>query len=236
VESSNPAFRKNTFAFEASDVGTMTMSGAINKAGILFVLMMIGAAIGWNLENPIVMFGGAIGGMIAAFVTIFKRDLAAYTSPVYAFLEGCFLGSLSIIYEARYPGLAANAMTLTFGILGLMLLCYRLGILRATPMFTRTVVFATIGIGIVYLVDIVMSMFGANIGFIHSSGLVGIIGSVIIAGIASLNLILDFDMFEKAAAGRSPKYMEWYCGFALLVTLVWIYVEMLRLLSKLSKR
>ena len=236
MESSNPAFRKNTFAFEASDVGTMTMSGAINKAGILFVIMMVGAAIGWNLENPIVMFGGAIGGMIAAFATIFKRDLAAYTSPAYAFLEGCFLGSLSIMYETRYPGLAANAMTLTFGILGLMLLCYRLGILRATPMFTKTVVFATIGIGIVYLVDIVMSLFGASVGFIHSSGLVGIIASVVIAGIASLNLILDFDMFEKTAAGRAPKYMEWYCGFALLVTLVWIYVEMLRLLSKLSKR
>ena len=236
MESNNPAFRKNTFAFSASDTGLMTMSGAINKAGILFVILMIGAFVGWNLENPIVMFGGAIGGMIAAFVTIFKQHLAPYTSPAYAFLEGCFLGSLSIIYEMKYPGLAANAMTLTFGILGLMLLCYRLGLLRATPMFTKTIVFATIGIGIVYLVDIVMSFFGASVGFIHSSGPVGIIASVIIAGIASLNLILDFDLFEKAAAGRSPKYMEWYCGFALLVTLVWIYVEMLRLLSKLSKR
>jgi uncharacterized YccA/Bax inhibitor family protein len=236
LESNNPAFRKNTFAFEASDVGQMTMSGAINKAGFLFLILMAGAFIGWNLENPLVMFGGAIGGLIAAFVTIFKRELAPYTSPVYAFLEGCFLGSISIVYETRYPGLAANAMTLTFGILGLMLLCYRLGILRATPMFTRTVVFATIGIALVYVIDMVLSLFGTEIGFIHSTGLVGIIGSVIIAGVASLNLILDFDTFERAAAGRSPKYMEWYCGFALLLTLVWIYIEMLRLLSKLSKR
>ncbi len=167
MESNNPAFRKNTFAFERDDVGLMTMSGAINKAGILFLILMAGAFIGWNSANPVVMFGGAIGGLVAAFVTIFKPNLAPYTSPVYAFLEGCFLGALSIVYESRMPGVAANAMTLTFGILGLMLLCYRLGLLRATPMFVRVVTLATLGIALVYVVNLVMSFWGASIPFIH---------------------------------------------------------------------
>jgi uncharacterized YccA/Bax inhibitor family protein len=236
VESKNPALRRNTFTFVGEETGTMTMSGAINKAGILFIILMAGAAIGWNLESPILALAGGIGGMIAAYVTIFKRESAPYTAPVYAFLEGLFLGTFSILMETSHPGIAANAMTLTFGILGVMLLCYRVGLLRATPAFTRTVVFATLGITIVYLVDMVLGFFHMNVPFIHATGAVGIGVSLVISGIAALNLIIDFDVFERAAAGRAPKYMEWYCGFSLLVTLVWIYIEMLRLLSKLQKR
>ncbi len=236
MESKNPALRKSTFSFVGEEAGSMTMSGAINKAGILFVILMVGAAIGWNLENPLLMFVGAIGGLIAAMITIYKRESAPYTAPVYAFLEGLFLGSISIVYDSAHPGLAANAMTLTFGILGVMLFCYRVGLLRATPVFTRTVVLATMGIAIVYVVDLVMSLFHMNVPFIHDTGWLGIGVSLVISAVAAMNLILDFDVFERAAAGRAPKYMEWYCGFSLLVTLVWIYVEMLRLLSKLSKR
>jgi uncharacterized YccA/Bax inhibitor family protein len=236
LESRNPAFRKNTFTFADTESGSMTMSGAINKAGFLFVLLMIGAVIGWNLESALVMLVGGVGGMIAAFTAIFKRTTAPYTAPVYAVLEGLFLGSISIVYDTAHPGIAANAMTLTFGILGVMLLCYRLGVLRATPAFTRTVVFATIGIACVYVVDMLMGFFGHGVPFIHDTGWLGIGVSLVISGIAAMNLILDFDVFERAAAGRAPKYMEWYCGFSLLVTLVWIYVEMLRLLSKLSRR
>jgi uncharacterized YccA/Bax inhibitor family protein len=236
LESNNPAFRKNTFSFVGEDTNAMTMSGAINKSGILFVLLMIGAAIGWNLANPLVMIVCGIGGMIAAFVTIYKPTASPYLAPVYAVLEGLFLGSLSIFYDIKQPGIAANAMTLTFGILGVMLLCYRTGLLRATPRFKKAVVFATIGIMIVYLVDVGMSFFGGSVPMIHETGPVGIIISLVISGVASLNLILDFDLFEQQTRAGAPKFMEWYCGFSLLVTLVWIYVEMLRLLSKLSRR
>lgn len=236
MESNNPAFRKNTFTFVGEQTGAMTMSGAINKAGILFVLLMIGAAIGWNAESSLLMYVGAIGGLIAAFTIVYKRELAPYAAPVYAFIEGLFLGTISFMYEARQPGVAANAMTLTFGIMGVMLISYRLGLLRATPRFQKTVVFATMGIMLVYVANLVMSFFGTSIPMIHQSGLVGIGFSVVVSAVAALNLILDFDLFEQATKAGAPKYMEWYCGFSLLVTLVWIYVEMLRLLSKLSRR
>jgi uncharacterized YccA/Bax inhibitor family protein len=236
LESNNPAFRKNTFSFVGEEAGSMTMSGAINKTGILFVILMIGAAFGWSAESSLLLWGGMIAGLIAAFTIIYKRELAPYVAPIYAFAEGLFLGTLSVTYEAKYPGLAANAMTLTFGIMGVMLLCYRLGILKATPRFQKAVVIATMGIMVVYLVDFGMSFFSSGIPMIHQSGVLGIGISVVISGIAALNLILDFDLFEQATKSGAPKFMEWYCGFSLLVTLVWIYVEMLRLLSKLSRR
>lgn len=236
MESNNPAFRKSTFAFVGERTNTMTMSGAINKAGFLFILLMVGATIGWNMENMAIGLICAVGGMITAFVTIFKQHLAPITSPIYAILDGIFLGTISAVYEVSHPGLPANAMTLTFGILGLMLLCYRMGLLRATPMFTKAIVFSTCGIALVYLVNFVMSLMGHPMAMIHEGGTVGIIFSLIVTGVASMNLILDFDLFEKQTAAGAPKYMEWYCGFALLVTLVWIYIEMLRLLSKLSRR
>ncbi len=197
---------------------------------------MVFAAIGWNLENPIIGFGAGIVGFIAALFVIFKPQRSPMIAPFYAAVDGLFIGTISIFAESRLPGVAANAMTLTFGILGVMLIAYRTGLLRATPLFTKGVILATCGIGLVYLVSFIMSFFGGSIPMIHQSGTVGIIFSLICAGVASLNLILDFDLFERQTAAGAPKYMEWYCGFSLLVTVVWIYIEMLRLLSKLNRR
>lgn len=236
MESRNPAFRKDTFAFGLEDTSPMTMSGAINKSGLLFLILMTGAAVGWSLENLAIGVVAGLIGFAASFFVIFKPRQAAIGAPIYAALDGVFIGTISVFAENRVPGIAANAMTLTFGILALMLGAYRLKLLRATPMFTRAVVLATLGIALVYIVDLVMSFFGVQMAMIHQSGTVGILFSVIVAGVASLNLILDFDMFERQTAAGAPKYMEWYCGFSLLVTVVWIYVEMLRLLSKLSRR
>lgn len=237
MESRNPALRKGTFSFVGERTDALfTVAGGINKSGILFVILMIGAALGWTAKNPLLAMVGLVGSLGGYFFTIFKKELSAYSTPIYAFFEGLLLGTISIMYDNTHPGIAANAMTLTFGILALMLFCYRTGLLRATPVFTRTVIMATVGIAIVYVVDVVMSLFGMAVPMIHQTGPLGIGLSVLIAGVASLNLILDFAAFENAAQGRAPKYMEWYLGFALLLTLVWIYVEMLRLLSKLSRR
>ncbi len=236
MDSQNPAFRRNTFAFVGEDTSPMTIAGAINKSGILFLILMAGAAIGWNLENMIIGGVCALLGLGTSIYTIYKPQKAAIGAPLYAAFDGLFLGTISVFAEERLPGVAANAMTLTFGILALMLGCYRMGWLRATPRFTKAIVFATLGIAVVYVVDLVMMMFGTNMAMIHQATPVGIIFSLIIAGVASLNLILDFDLFERQTAAGAPKYMEWYCGFSLLVTVVWIYVEMLRLLSKLSRR
>jgi len=236
MESNNPALRRNAFSFAGEETGSMTLSGAINKSGILFLIMMAGAYVGWNLENMMLGLIGALAAFGISFFLIRSPQRAPTIAPIYAALDGLFIGTISVFAEARLPGIAANAMTLTFGILGVMLACYRMGILRATPQFTRVVVFATIGIAIVYLANFVMSLFGAQMAMINQASPVGIAFSLIIAGVASLNLILDFDLFERQTAAGAPKYMEWYCGFALLVTIVWIYVEMLRLLSKLNRR
>ena len=236
MESNNPAFRKNTFAFVRDDASPMTLSGAINKSGLLFLILMVFAAVGWSLESLFIGIAGAILGLITSLFVIYKPQKAAIGAPLYAAFDGLFIGTISVIAENSAPGVAANAMTLTFGIMALMLFSYRMGWLRATPLFTKAIVFATLGIGVVYLVNMIMMMFGSSMAMIHEAKPVGIAFSVIVAGVASLNLILDFDLFERQTALGAPKYMEWYCGFSLLVTVVWIYVEMLRLLSKLSRR
>lgn len=237
MESKNPSVRKNTFAFATDELaaGTMTMSGAINKSGFLLMILIASAALNWNLQSPILGIAGMILGLVAVIAIVMKRSLSPYLAPAYAALEGLSIGFISVIMDRAYPGIAANAMTLTFSVLGLMLFCYKMGILRATPAFQRVVVFATLGILVTYLVDLVMMFFGTRVPMIHESSPVGIAFSVIVVGVAALNLILDFDVFERHAE-RSPKYMEWYCGFSLLVTLVWLYIEMLRLLTKLNKR
>lgn len=237
METSNPSLQEKTFRYptDAYAEGTMTLSGAINKAGLLLVILCAGAAVAWNYPNPFFAMGGAIGGLICAMILIFKPNLAPTLAPVYAVCEGLTLGIVSLVAEQRYPGIAGNAMTLTFATLGLMLLCYRMGLLRATPVFQRVLLFATGAICITYFVDLIMGFFGHGIPMIHEGTTTGIVFSVIVVGIAALNLILDFDMFERQA-DRAPKYMEWYCGFALLVTLVWLYLEMVRLLMKTSNR
>jgi uncharacterized YccA/Bax inhibitor family protein len=179
---------------------------------------------------------GAIGGFITALITTFSPRRAAMTAPIYAVFEGLFLGAISAMFEAMYPGLVMRAVSLTFGVFFIMLLLYRSGTIRATEKF-RTVIFAaTGGIALVYLVSFIAGMFGANLGFMYGNGLVGIGFSLFVVVIAALNLILDFDMITQGANSYAPKYMEWYGAFGLMVTLIWLYLEMLRLLSKLSSR
>ncbi len=237
LNSNNPVARERTFQLAAADVdaGTMSLTGAINKTGILLVILVASSAFAWTQESPLLSLVGAIGGLIAAIVLIFNPRMAPWLAPTYAVLEGLLVGTASVFAERAYPGIPGNALALTFGTLGLMLFCYRTGILRATPLFQRVIIFSTFAIAITYVVDIVLMLFGMSVPMIHQSTPIGIGFSVITTGVAAMNLILDFDLFEKNAT-RSPRYMEWYCGFSLLVTLVWLYLEMLRLLGKLSKR
>ena len=223
----------------------MTLQGTVNKTGILLVLVVIGATYTWNLffqdGNPAavmpIAIGGAIGGLVFALITMFKKEWAGVTAPVYAVLEGLFLGGISAIFEAQFPGIVIQATGLTLGTLASLLLLYKLGIIKPTENFRLMIVSATMGIGILYLISFVMNMFGSGgIGFIHSNGLFGIGFSLFVVAIAALNLVLDFDFIEQGSEQGAPKYMEWFGAFALMVTLIWLYLEMLRLLSKLRSR
>ncbi|MCB8994563.1 MAG: Bax inhibitor-1/YccA family protein [Bacteroidales bacterium] len=243
--SSNPVLGKDIFRNVASSRtgdDVMTIQGTVNKTFILLALVMIGAGYTWKMmaeQNPamnIFLFGGAIGGFITALITIFKKTWAPYTAPLYAILEGLFLGGISAIFNASYPGIVIQAVALTFGTLFALLFAYKTGIIKVTKNFRLGVVAATGGIAIAYLFSFILGMFGVNIGFMHSNGTVGIIVSLVIVVVASLNLVLDFDFIETGANEGAPKYMEWYASFGLMVTLIWLYLEMLRLLSKLSSR
>ena len=244
--SGNPALRNAIFKNEGTAADqVMTLQGTVNKTGILLVLVVIGATYTWNLffqtgDAAAVMpiaIGGAIGGLIFALVTIFKKTWAGVTAPAYAVLEGLFLGGISAIFEAQYPGIVIQATGLTLGTLASLLLLYKLGIIKPTENFRLMIVSATMGIGLLYLVSFVMNMFGSTgIGFIHSNGLMGIGFSLFVVAIAALNLVLDFDFIEQGSEQGAPKYMEWFGAFALMVTLIWLYLEMLRLLSKLRSR
>ena len=244
--SGNPALRNSTFKNEGATVDqVMTLQGTVNKTGILLVLVVIGATYTWNLffqdGNPAavmpIAIGGAIGGLVFALITMFKKEWAGVTAPVYAVLEGLFLGGISAIFEAQFPGIVIQATGLTLGTLASLLLLYKLGIIKPTENFRLMVVSATMGIGVLYLISFVMNMFGSGgIGFIHSNGLFGIGFSLFVVAIAALNLVLDFDFIEQGSEQGAPKYMEWFGAFALMVTLIWLYLEMLRLLSKLRSR
>ena len=244
--SGNPSLNSTTFKNEGTAGDrVMTLQGTVNKTGILLALVVIGAAYTWNLffQNgdpaavmPIAI-GGAIGGLVFALITMFKKEWAGVTAPVYALLEGLFLGGISAIFESRFPGIVIQATGLTLGTLASLLLLYKLGIIKPTENFRLMVVSATMGIGVLYLISFVMNMFGSGgIGFIHSNGLFGIGFSLFVVAIAALNLVLDFDFIEQGSEQGAPKYMEWFGAFALMVTLIWLYLEMLRLLSKLRSR
>jgi len=239
--SGNPALKAGTFTgARALGAGAMTLEGAVNKTGIALVILIAAAALQWNgvfgAAMPLVTLVGVIGGFVVALVTAFKRVWAPMTTPLYAALEGLALGGISLVFEARYPGIVMNAVGLTFGTLAALLLAYRAGLVRATEKFKLGVFAATGGIALLYLVSMVMGFFGASIPFIHGSGPIGIGFSLVVVVIAALNLVLDFDFIERGAAAGAPKYMEWYAAFGLLVTLVWLYLEMLRLLAKLQDR
>ena len=234
--SGNPAFTRNFENAETfSQTERMTLDGAVNKTAILLALCFAGAFAGWNV--PALMAPGAIIGFVLALVTIFRSPAkAGSTAPFYAAFQGMALGGITVIAEMQYPGIGIQAIGLTFGILASLLLCYKSGIIKPTENFRLMVFSATMGIAILYLVSFIMSFFGSGIGFIHSNGLFGIGFSVFVVGIASLNLVLDFDFIEDGAEKGLPQYMEWYGAFSLMVTLVWLYIEILRLLMKLRSR
>ena len=250
MRSGNPVLGDNTFLDVGSgrvvnhDAGTMTVNGTVNRTGVLLLLLVCGAAFTWSKFTgpesmpavlPWLAMGG-IGGFIVAMITIFKKTWAPVTAPAYAVLEGLFLGGISASMEARFPGIVLQAVGLTFGTLAALLFAYRSGLIRATENFKLGVVAATGGICLLYLANIVMGFFGHSIGFIHESGWMGIGFSAVVVVVAALNLVLDFDFIEEGAAQGAPKYMEWYAAFGLMVTLVWLYLEMLRLLSKLQSK
>ena len=247
--SGNPMFRSNAFqpdaTFDETDsTQRMTLAGAINKTGILLVLCLVSAGYVWNQffqssEPPAVnglMMLGLLGGLAMAMVTIFKRQWAGLTAPAYALLQGLALGGISAMFELQYPGIVIQAVGLTFGTLAVLLLAYKTGLIKPTENFRLMIVAATGGIALLYLVSFVMGFFGSSVGFIHSNGLFGIGFSLFVVAIAALNLVLDFDFIEAGAEQGAPKHMEWYGAFSLMVTLVWLYLEILRLLAKLRSR
>jgi len=225
----------------------MTLNGTVNKTGILLVCAL--ATAGWTwfqfLQSRDLsdvapwMMVGVIGGLICAMVTIFKKEWAPVTAPAYALLEGLALGGISAMFELRYPGIAIQAVGLTFGTLFVLLLAYRSGLIRVTDKFRLGVVAATGGIAVFYLLEFVLGFFGVHFNGaygVNGSGMIGIGFSLLVVGIAALNLVLDFDFIEKGVQYGAPKYMEWYGAFGIMVTLIWLYLEMLRLLSKLNRR
>ena len=234
--SGNPAFTRN-FSSQSSSIPLaerMTLDGAVNKTGILLALCLAGAAVGWNI--PVLGLPAAILGFILAMVTIFRSPAkAGSTAPLYSLSQGIFLGAITMVFEAQYPGIAIQAIGLTFGILASLLFCYKSGIIKPTENFRLMIFSATAGIALLYLVSFIMSFFGSDIGFLHSNGPFGIAVSAGIVAIAALNLVLDFDFIEEGAEAGLPKYMEWYGAFSLMVTLIWLYMEILRLLSKLRR-
>jgi uncharacterized YccA/Bax inhibitor family protein len=241
---SNPALNSKTFSGLPAVAGeTMTISGTVNKAGILLLCVLATAAWTWNRfytdpasAGPLVI-GGAIGGFVVALVTIFKKEWAPVTSPIYALLEGLVLGGLSAVFEVRYPGIAVQAVALTLGVLIVMLLAYRTGMIRATARFKLGVIAATGGIALFYIASLILGFFGVRLvpaAFSSSPLAIGL--SVFVVIIASLNLVLDFDFIESGANAGAPKYMEWYGAFGLMVTLIWLYLEILRLLARVRGR
>lgn len=241
MRSSNPILNEKAFdSFSYLGSETMTVQGTVNKALIMFAILIAGAAFTWmNMGTPIafpLMIGGAIGGLILAIITIFKKEWSPKTAPIYAGLEGLFLGGISAFFEAMFPGIVIQAVSLTFGVFFCLLFCYKSGLIKATENFKLMVVSATGAIGLVYLLNMVMSFFGHGFGFIHEGSTFGIIFSLVVVAVAALNLVLDFDFIEQASEQGAPKYMEWFGAFGLMVTLIWLYLEMLKLLSKLQSR
>ena len=242
LRSGNPALNTKTFSgFDMTTGASMTIMGTVHKTALGLLLLMSTALFTWNMPagDPRatgLMIVGMIGGLIVAIVTIFKNHLAKYTVPAYALLEGLALGGISKFFEVMYPGIVNQAVMLTFGTLGALLLAYRSGLIKATENFKLGIVAATGGIVFVYLISWILSWFSVSIPLIHSNSNMGILFSIVVVVIAALNLVLDFDFIEEGSEKGAPKYMEWYGAFGLLVTLIWLYLEILRLLAKLSSR
>ena len=239
MRSGNPALNSNTFISAAQDgSGTMTIGGTVNKTAMSLLLLMASASYTWTNPSTGLMFLGIIGGLIMAIITIIKKTWAPYTVSGYALFEGLALGGISVFFEKQYPGIVSQAVFLTFGILAALLLAYKSGLIKPTENFKLGVCAATGGIAIMYLISFIMSMFGSGMSILspNNSSMLSIGISLFVVIIASLNLVLDFDFIEEGAEKGAPKYMEWYGAFGLLVTLIWLYLEILRLLAKLQSR
>lgn len=244
MRTGNPVLGETTFSeVRAANGATMTLQGTAQKTLLLLALAVVGASMLWSqvLAGDLAGAGPwALGGMLAslviAIVLRFKMHWAPALAPAYAVAEGLFLGAISGLMELRYPGIVMQAVLATGGTLLVLLLAYWTRLIKPTENFKLTLVAATGGIGIVYLVGMIGSFFGWQIPYIHESGAIGIGFSVFVVVIAALNLVLDFDYIENAAAAGAPKRMEWYAAFALLVTLAWTYIEILKLLAKLRRR
>jgi len=247
MRTGNPALNAKTFAVprlrDAATERGMTIEGTVNRTGLLLVLLLLGAGWSWRVfyaegvaATMPYIWGGALGGFVVALVTIFKKEWAGVTAPVYALLEGLCLGALSGFFETQFPGIVLQAVGLTFGTLLALLVAYKSGVIKATENFKLGVVAATGGIALVYIATLVLGFFGVAIPFIHGSGPLGILFSLFVVVIAALNLVLDFDFIESGAAQGAPRFMEWYAAFGLMVTLIWLYLEILRLLAKLRSR
>jgi uncharacterized YccA/Bax inhibitor family protein len=232
-------------SLEANMQGTMSVRGAINKFGFLLVMIIAGAAYNWHLfqegQNNLMstlMMVGIIGGLVMALAISFKPTWAQYLAPLYALLEGLFIGGISAIlneaFAKSYPGIVMQAVGLTFGVSIAMFLLYNFRVIKATEKFKSVIISATLGIFFFYLITMVLRLFGVNVSFMYDSSMLSIGISLFVVAIAALNLILDFDMIEQGAERGAPKFMEWYGAFGLMVTLVWLYMEILRLLSKLA--
>lgn len=244
MRSGNPSLKKEAFEKYGSSNSrkAMTIRGTVNKTFILLLLLSITFIYSWNqfINNPEtvmpLMLVGGIGGFIIALVTIFVPKISPYTAPLYALLEGLFIGAISAHYEVQYGGIVFQAVLLTMGVLLSLLLAYMSGLIKVTQNFRLGIVAATGAIFLVYLVSIIGSFVGFEIPHLHEATPLGIAISVVIVIVAALNLVLDFDFIEQASESRVPKYYEWYGAFGLLVTLIWLYIEILRLLAKLRSR
>ncbi|RBP35311.1 putative YccA/Bax inhibitor family protein [Roseimicrobium gellanilyticum] len=243
MRTSNPTLSDSTFSKVAAGVtNPMTLQGTVNKTALLLMILLVPAAYTWNatMANPaasgMYIAVGAIVGLILAVITSFKMEWSPITAPLYAAAEGVFLGAISARYNMVYEGIVLQAVMLTCGTLLGLLAAYSMRLIKATENFKLGIVAATGGIMLVYLATMVLRMFNIDIPYIHGSGTVGIGFSVVVVIIAALNLVMDFDFIENGCAQGAPKYMEWYASFGLLVTLVWLYLEMLRLLAKLADR
>lgn len=246
-KSGNPALSEKRFqqTIVVNDGEVMTQKGTLNKFILLFLLVMATASLTWSAYFqgrdvfPWIMVG-AFGGLGVAILLAFKPMWASFLAPIYALLEGAFVGGISAYYSFAFakvaPGIVMQAVGLTFGTVIAMYVLYRFGVIKATERFKSIIFTATAGIAVFYLIATVLRLFGIDIPFLHEGSLLGIGFSLVVVAIAALNLILDFDMIEKGSEMGAPKYMEWYGAFGLLVTIVWLYIEILRLLSKLNSR
>lgn len=248
MASGNPAFSQDMFAgyeqvYGAPRSTVMTVQGTMSKTFLLLAILSGAALWSWNAMSggslaPGILFGSAILGFVLALVTIFKPTVAPWTAPVYAAMEGVFLGGLSQVVEMRfhkvYPGIALQAVALTVGTLLIMLFLYGSGTIRVTERLKSGVIMATGAVCLFYVVSMVLSLFGVTVPLVFSATPLGIGFSLFVVGLAAFNLLLDFDFIEEASRREAPKYMEWYGAFGLIVTLVWLYLEMLRLLQKIA--